>query len=77
MKNWCCLFLLLTLVVSAGASDRTGLLKNGVWKQKLRQDHPRLFFHKDMIPAIRATAANRPAEFAALKAAADAAAYQR
>ena len=72
MKNWCCLFLLLTLVVSAGASDRTGLLKNGVWKQKLRQDHPRLFFHKDMIPAIRATAANRPAEFAALKAAADA-----
>ena len=60
-------FLLLLAGLCCFATDRTGLLKDGAYLKKIRKDHPRLFFNKEMIPAIRATAKARPAEFNDLK----------
>ena len=60
-------FLLLLAGLCCFATDRTGLLKDGAYLKKIRKDHPRLFFNKEMIPAIRATAKARPADFNDLK----------
>lgn len=54
-------FLAMLVGLSLLASDKTGLLKDNAYLKTIRKDHPRLFFNKEMIPAIRATAKARPA----------------
>ena len=54
-------FLAMLVGLSLSASDKTGLLKDNAYLKTIRKDHPRLFFNKEMIPAIRATAKARPA----------------
>ncbi len=51
----------------ASVSAAASILKNNEYLKKLNPDHPRLFFNKEMIPAIRAAAAARPEYLKELK----------
>ena len=46
---------------------KSDLLKDDAYLKRIRKDHPRLFFTKEMIPAIRACAQARPKDLQKLK----------